>query len=150
MNTYQHKKLLEESFKKLTPETKPHWGKMTAQHMVEHLTNTINASNGRKQLSPTATEAEIAKAREFLMSETPIPRGIQTTPNGELPPLRHKSLEKAKEELTAALDAFEDHHAQNPDAKYAHPRFGYLNRQEWDRFHNKHFAHHLKQFGLID
>jgi oxepin-CoA hydrolase/3-oxo-5,6-dehydrosuberyl-CoA semialdehyde dehydrogenase len=148
MNTYQHKKLIEESFKKLTPETKPLWGKMTAQHMVEHLTNSINISNGRRQLPFNGTEEETAK--EFLMSEHRLPRGIQTSANGELPALRHDSLEKAKQELTEALDAFEDHHSQNPDAKYAHPRFGHLNRQEWDKFHDKHFNHHLRQFGLID
>ena len=36
------------------------------------------------------------------------------------------------------------------DIKTTNPVFGDLNYEEWIRFHSKHFAHHFKQFGLLE
>ncbi|RYD70081.1 MAG: DUF1569 domain-containing protein [Sphingobacteriales bacterium] len=150
MKHHQHKRHLNESLKNLTPETQPQWGRMTAQHMIEHLTNSVNASNGRKQFEPAFTAEEIARAKEFLMSEKPLPRGVQTVVNGDLPALRNETMEDAKRELRQALDEYENHYMFSNEAKHAHPRFGHLNRDEWDVFHDKHFTHHFKQFGLLE
>jgi len=37
----------------------------------------------------------------------------------------------------------------NPEVKTVNVTFGELNKDEWDIFHQKHFAHHFSQFGLI-
>jgi len=36
----------------------------------------------------------------------------------------------------------------NPDALKLNPTFGELNKAEWEIFHEKHFTHHFKQFGI--
>ena len=60
------------------------------------------------------------------------------------------SLDEAKKALNKELDDFETYHANNPDAVFVQPRLGKLNYKEWIIFHNKHFTHHFKQFGLIE
>ena len=54
-----------EQLRKLQHDAAPLWGSMTPQHMVEHLTMTIRASQGKipiKQLS-TTEEANAIKQR---------------------------------------------------------------------------------------
>lgn len=149
MSQHIHLKPLNEVLKNLKPDTQPQWGRMTAQHMVEHLTNSINASNGRRILTSDLPEEKSVKAKAFLMSERPMPRGISSNPDADLPVLRNQDLEKAIQELQEAIKAFEEHHLETPKT-YAHPAFGELNLDEWHVFHDKHFRHHFNQFGLLD
>jgi hypothetical protein len=65
-------------------------------------------------------------------------------------PFEFSSLAEAKENLNKELDAFETYHANHPDALFVQPRLGKLNYKEWIIFHNKHFTHHFKQFGLVE
>jgi hypothetical protein len=148
MSQHIHLKPITETLKNLKPDTQPQWGRMTAQHMVEHLTNSVNASNGRRLLTSDLPEEKSVKAKAFLMSERPMPHGVGANPDAELPVLRNQNLEKAIEELQEAVQEFEEHHLDTMK-EYAHPAFGELNKREWDVFHDKHFKHHFGQFGLL-
>ncbi len=148
MSQHIHLKPVSEILKNLKADAQPQWGRMSAQHMVEHLTNSVNFSNGKKLLTHNLPEDKAAKAKAFLLSERPMPRGVGANPEAELPALRHETLEKAIEELQEAVQEFETHHL-NREIQYAHPAFGKLNKAEWDVFHSKHFTHHLSQFGLL-
>ena len=59
------RKNLLDRFRKLTPDTAPAFGLMTAQHMVEHVCLTFSMSNGRMEIAQTTPErlANITKRR---------------------------------------------------------------------------------------
>jgi len=135
----------------LTPDTKPLFGMMTPQHMVEHLTMTIKASSGKFSVPQRSTpeEAEAAKAR-LIYTDAEVPQGLKSPLMGEgLPEYVHPNLEGAINELKGELEYFENYYAQNAEAKHVQPRLGPLSHDEWKIFHGKHFKHHFKQFGLI-
>jgi oxepin-CoA hydrolase/3-oxo-5,6-dehydrosuberyl-CoA semialdehyde dehydrogenase len=53
-------------------------------------------------------------------------------------------------ELESVLKRYDQFFKSNPSIKTVHPIFGYLTKEEWDTFHQKHFKHHLSQFGIPD
>jgi len=68
----------------------------------------------------------------------------------ELMNLEFENLNTAIKELENVLTRYDRFFEHNPSAKTIHPVFGFLTKEEWDIFHNKHFKHHLSQFGLSD
>ncbi|MBK0404164.1 DinB family protein [Adhaeribacter sp. BT258] len=135
---------------KLTEETKPHWGKMSAQHMLEHLGNTLVIVRSKQELPTITPEDQLPAYHKFLMSDKPFARDIPNQFIGSAPPaLRFENLETAKTKVLAALESFHKFFAENPEARPVHPFFGKLNHEEWLQFQRKHFQHHFTQFGLI-
>lgn len=136
----------------LNPDTKPAWGIMTAQHMVEHLSEIIRFSNGKTAIGLAIPEdkAERAKTR-MLTPEYRLPVDFKAAflPENELPPLKYSSLENAKTALFSEIEDFYSFFAQNKDAMPTHPYFHNLNESEWELLHHKHFLHHFQQFGLV-
>lgn len=129
----------------------PLWGIMTAQHMVEHLCDSMLMSMGKlSTLVVIATEPErLPVARRYLLGTMPLPRNAANPLLGTvLPPLQQPSLHHASDFLHDAIDAFYAFFMANPSAAFPHPIFGVLNGVEWEQFHRKHFKHHCEQFGL--
>lgn len=137
---------------KLTPATQANWGKMQPQHMVEHMVMVMQHTNGKKQASFINT-AEAAKALKdkLVYTDVEIPMGVKSALLGEdVAPLKFEDLKQAKQALNKELDDFESYFKENPDAVFIQPRLGPLDFKEWNIFHNKHFTHHFKQFGLVE
>jgi oxepin-CoA hydrolase/3-oxo-5,6-dehydrosuberyl-CoA semialdehyde dehydrogenase len=126
------------------------WGKMNAQQMLEHLTDFFEVST-EKMVYPMVTPQEyLPKYREFLFSDkefrenTKAPEAIL----GEEPkPLRHKTMDEAKQELNKTVEDFFTFFEADPTRKTLHPVFGPLNFDEWVLLHYKHVHHHLRQFS---
>ena len=135
---------------KLTEETKPAWGIMTPQHMLEHVGNTLVIVSSKKPFPVVTPEEQLPAYRQFLTTERPFSQNIPNQFIGEgLAPLRFTDLETAKIKLLAALENFHQFFAENPDATPIHPFFGPLDFEGWLQFQRKHFEHHFRQFGLI-
>ena len=135
---------------KLDPQQKPLWGKMTPQHMVEHLILAVQMSNGKLKLECFNPPEKISTLKKFLMGNRPMPKLFVNPVIGEdLRPLEYPSLEEAREKLKKEMDDFILFFENNPDANLVNVTFGELNKEEWDVFHKKHFTHHLSQFGLL-
>ena len=142
-------KEIPEILDRLSSETKPEWGIMTPQHMVEHLIITWKISRGRIN-TPVISEEGLEERRAFLMSDKPYDRNIQVPAlKGELPKLRFPDLDSAKGALIAELKAFHDYYDENPNAEHENLFFGKLNRDQWLHLHFKHSRHHFTQFGLL-
>jgi hypothetical protein len=62
---------------------------------------------------------------------------------------RFKDLETAIIELNNELDAFELFF-KTEGIMATHFEFGPMTYKEWIIWHGKHFAHHFKQFGLLE
>ena len=134
----------------LQADTKQLWGKMSAQHMVEHLILAVRTSNGKLNVGCFNPPEKWPALKKFMMSNRPLPRDFMNPIIGEnLLPLEYGNLTEAKDVLKLETAAYYKYFEENPDGKLLNPTFGELNKDEWDVFHEKHFTHHFTQFGLI-
>ncbi len=137
----------------LTENTVANFGEMTPQMMVEHLEEVLR--NGFGNLNPAdfpaIEEDQLEKLQDWLYTDKKIRPGAKypLLKDGELPKLRFKNLDQAKEELLNTLKDFTIYFKDNPEAKHFHPKFGTLNKEMMELFQRKHLTHHLEQFGLI-
>jgi oxepin-CoA hydrolase/3-oxo-5,6-dehydrosuberyl-CoA semialdehyde dehydrogenase len=134
----------------LQTDSLPFFGKMTAQHMVEHLTFAIMFSNGKlpQKLYFPIDKAEIIK-KTIIYSDKEMPIGFKAPMlNDDLLELKFPDLKFAISILLSELNRFDKYFKENKDATPINPTMGELNNQEWTIFHNKHFEHHFKQFNL--
>jgi oxepin-CoA hydrolase/3-oxo-5,6-dehydrosuberyl-CoA semialdehyde dehydrogenase len=137
---------------KLTESTKPVWGIMTPQHMVEHLVLAVKSSNGSLPIDKCMNPPEkFHVLKKFLLSPRQLPKNFVNSVIGdELKPLLNSNLDFAKEELLKEVMLFDQFFNNNPSASPINATFGPLNKEEWIIFHKKHFNHHFRQFDLIN
>ncbi len=133
----------------LESTTKPLWGAMSAQRMVEHLTDAVRMSNGKESFELEIPADRIEKMQLFLASDKPMAKNIEVAFAGKDVPLRHSEIELAIDELTEEWCDFEEVYDENPELTNIHPYYGQLNFDQWKRIHAKHFTHHFEQFGLM-
>ncbi len=141
--------LLVAKLDELTADKKPLWGSMSAQRMVEHLTDSIKMSSGKLKLGLEIPEEKISKMQEILASDKEMPKNFEVPFAKKDTPLRHEELALAIDEFLLEWIDFEEYYAENPGQKEIHPYYGSLNYEQWLRMHSKHFTHHFEQFGLI-
>jgi oxepin-CoA hydrolase / 3-oxo-5,6-dehydrosuberyl-CoA semialdehyde dehydrogenase len=143
--------VLGQSLSVLEPGTRPRWGAMTAQQMVEHLQWGFEVSTGRVTLECAVPEAKRARMKPFLFDDTPMMHGFRNPALAAgLPPLGHPRLDEARAALAVEVSRFLDYERASPAALHTHPVFGPITVEEWGRAHFKHAHHHLLQFGLIE
>ena len=136
---------------KLENDSKPLWGKMSPQHMIEHLILAVKSGNGKIQKGCFNPHEKIPVLKRFLVSARALPKDFVNPLIGpDLLPLKYENLESAKLALKQELEDYYTYFEENPDATFINPTFGELNKTEWDVFHEKHFKHHFNQFGLYD
>ncbi|MGD8307272.1 MAG: DUF1569 domain-containing protein [Ignavibacteria bacterium] len=139
-----------EVLRKIKIDTKPLWGKMSAQHMVEHLILTIQMSNGKLLLDCVNPAEKLPALKRFLLSDRPLPKKFINPAIGkDLKPLIYSSLQTAINQLSTEIEEYNSFFQKYPDANPMNVTFGELNKEEWEIFHKKHFTHHLSQFGLL-
>ena len=136
-------------FDKLTAETKPLWGSMSAQRMVEHLTDTLLIACGENPQSLLIDEEKLPSMLRFLESDKPMAKEIQVPFASADMPLRHEEIELAIDEYIDVYLTFEELYENNPELTNVHPYYGSLNYAQWKRLHAKHLTHHFQQFGLL-
>ena len=137
----------------LTENSERKFGLMTPQLMVEHLEEVLR--NGFGQLNPSdfpeipADKLEVLQ--DWIYTNQKIRPGAQypLLKDGEMPVLRFKNLDQAKEKLIETLKEYLIYYRENPLVEHYHPRFGMLNKEMMELFHRKHFTHHFEQFNLI-
>jgi len=142
-------KIIIDSLHQLKPDKNPLWGKMTPQHMVEHLVISVKMSNGKLILKCFNPPEKIPALKRFLLSSKPLPKLFENPALGkELSDLEYSSLDEAITILKLEIDDYNTFFSNNPDEKPVNVTFGELSKSEWDFFHQKHFRHHLSQFGI--
>lgn len=134
----------------LTPSSKPKWGIMTPQHMLEHLEGSFKISNGEIKLDKLRVdESELGDKIKYLMSDSPMGKNIIIGKEQKLTDLKYTSFDEAKVNFFKILINFFAHHDKDKEVVYLHPAFGNLNYIGWLQFHAKHVKHHFEQFGLV-
>jgi Protein of unknown function (DUF1569) len=140
-----------QSLNHLQSDQKPLWGKMTPQHMVEHLYKTVQASINEITLNVFTEERKIPILKKLFFGARPLPKEFMNPAIGpDRSKLEFKDLNGAIVELENVVQRYDQFFTANPTIKTVHPIFGNLNKEEWDIFHQKHFKHHLSQFGISD
>lgn len=137
---------------KLTEDSKPIWGSMTPQQMVEHLEYTYRIAAGEVQDFDVATpEKVLEKVAATLWDYSKMPRAYNFPlyEAGIQPALKHENLAFAKAELLKARKAYLDFYKKNPKATTKNAVFGTLNKYEWYLMERKHLNHHFEQFNLL-
>lgn len=143
---------IDECLSKLTEDTKPKWGMMTPQHMVEHLEYTYKIAAGEIQDFEISTPEKILeKIKNSLWNYKKFPKNSQfpSLEKDKLDDLKYDNLEVAIEKFKAQREKYVAYFKQNPDTILKNIVFGELNRYEWYLLERKHLNHHFEQFGLI-
>ena len=137
---------------KLTEDTKPKWGAMTAQQMIEHLEYTYQIASGKLQDFKIATPEKILeKVKNTLYNYDKMPREhmFPLAKESKIEELRFSNLEEAIEQLKKTRENYIEFFKEHPDATLKNVVFGELNKYEWYLLERKHLNHHFEQFGLL-
>ncbi|MDR6301865.1 phenylacetic acid degradation bifunctional protein PaaZ [Mesonia maritima] len=144
--------VFENALHKLTEDTKPEWGIMTPQHMVEHLEASYRIASGEIQDFEISTPKKyLDDVKETLYNYEPMPKNYNFPfyKEGELFSLKHEDLAMAKQKLKEAKKQYENFFVENSEAVTKNAVFGELTKFEWKLLHRKHLNHHFKQFGIL-
>ncbi|HFA50854.1 MAG TPA: phenylacetic acid degradation bifunctional protein PaaZ [Bacteroidetes bacterium] len=141
---------LQKGLDQLTEETKPKWGMMTAQHLVEHLELQLLYATNQVKVEVSTPEERIEKYQESLYNYRPMPKEYKhpMLRKDRTEDLKYASLEEAKKAFWEAWDAYQLFFKENPGVETANPVFGMLDKELWDLLGRKHVAHHFLQFGV--
>ena len=140
---------LPQAIDQLKDDAVPTWGRMTPQHMVEHLMWAFELSRGCGQVDCPIPESRRQRMKAFLFDNLSSPRAFRNPAlSEEFVPLRFSSLEAAIAALKAELQRYASYVRAHPGVVHVHPVFGPLTVEEWERSHYNHCIHHLLQFDL--
>lgn len=141
-----------ECLSKLTENSKPKWGILTPQHLLEHLEYSYRIMSGKIQNFEIATPEKILeKVHHSLYNYDKFPMGTKfpSMRKEELEDLIHPDFATAKEKFIEAREAYKTFFKENPEAILKNLVFGELNRYESYLLERKHLNHHFEQFNLI-
>jgi hypothetical protein len=134
----------------LDEQTKPQFGKMNVQQMIEHMSYAFQQASGLIPIPNTQPEEVTARMYQFMMSDKPF---RDNTPNIHLPenplPAVHAAKDASLEALKKDIAVFVETFAQAPGKRIENPFFGQLNFEEWVHLLHKHAMHHLRQFNIL-
>ncbi len=135
---------------KLSGDTKPVFGMMNAQQMIEHLSFVTQISNGNLKVDVFVDDEKAARRKPFLDTENEIQPGFKVSFLSEdCVTLKFDSLATAIDDLTNQVKHFLTVYETQKIKNVVHPFFGTLDFEYWKKFHVKHFTYHFKQFGLV-
>lgn len=138
---------LTDRINKLTPETKPLWGKMTVGQMLAHCNVAYEMAYTNKHPKPGFFMRLILKTiiKSTVVGDTPYRRNLRTAPAFLITEPRDFYTEKVRliGYLNETLQLGEAHF----DGKES-LSFGKLSVAEWNTLFYKHLNHHLEQFGV--
>ena len=132
---------------KLTPESKPLWGKMSVDKMLAHCNVTYELIYDNKHPKAGAFKQFLLKlfVKNAVVSEKPYKKNSPTAPEFKIVDPRIFADEKKR--LIDYINKTQQLGADYFDGKESNS-FGKLNSTEWNNMFYKHLDHHLGQFGV--
>ena len=132
---------------KLTPASKPLWGKMTVDQMLAHCNVTYELVYDNKHVKPGPFKKFLLKSfvKNIVVNEKPYRKNSPTAPEFKM--VDQKNFEGEKGRLIDYIDKTAQLGASYFDNRESHS-FGKLNKTEWNNMFYKHLDHHLSQFGV--
>ena len=131
---------------KLTPDTKPLWGKMTVAQMLAHNYYSFEAATGKVVVPRSLLGRIIGQfVRDSFLSNMPLSKNSPTMPRLIVKDERDFDVEKQK--LISIVKEFSSGGPEKV-TQAPHSFFGHFTPEEWSRQMYKHLDHHLQQFGV--
>jgi hypothetical protein len=132
---------------KLTPDTKPLWGKMSVDQMLAHCNVSYELAYENIHPKPNALMKVFLKllVKQSVVNETPYKKNLRTAPVFII--ADHKNFEAEKKRLIGYIHKTQELGADHFDGRESHS-FGKLTKAEWNNMFAKHLDHHLVQFGV--
>ena len=132
---------------KLTPISKPNWGKMSVEQMLAHCNVTYEKvyESNHPQLNGFKKILLKLFVKNMVVSEKHYKHNGQTAPEFIIRDSRKFDIEK--ERLIKYINKTQELGVNYFDGKESHS-FGKLTKQEWSNMFSKHLDHHLTQFGV--
>ena len=144
MHSEIDRRVLKERARRLTAESTPRWGKMSAPQMVAHLTNAMRMATGELPVKGKRHPARLFPLKQLLIYMVPLPRNLPTAVE-----LISRTPEPFTGEVAAFSAAIDDFASRPRDYAWPpHPLFGAMTRRDWGRLAYRHCDHHLRQFGV--
>jgi len=137
---------------KLKEDSKPKWGKISPQGMVEHLEYSYRIAAGKIQDFEVSTpEKIIEKVHATLYDYNKMPHDYDfpLAEKSDINNPKHENLAIAKEKMLEAREQYLEFFKANPERRTNNPVFGALNKYEWRLLERKHLNHHFEQFNLL-
>lgn len=133
------------------PSIQPKWGRMSFQHMVEHMVLVMKNANGKLKVEEMKTPPEKIQAfQDFIMSDKEFRENTKSPAFPEEPlPLRFSSVQEGIDKLEKEIKDYFNVYEATPGLKITNPVFGDLDYELSSTLLYKHAQHHLKQFGLL-
>ena len=132
---------------KLTPDSKPLWGKMTVSQMLAHCNVSYEMVYDTRHARPNAIMKLMLKAfvKQTVVGPKPYKHNSPTGPAFIIKDDKDFETEKAR--LINYLNKTQQLGEAHFDQKESHS-FGPLTASEWNIMFYKHLDHHLGQFGV--
>lgn len=138
-----------ERLERLQADAQPRWGRMNAQQMLCHLSDSFKSVMGERAVEPRVTIFQRTVLKWVaLYAPVPWPKGVQTMPENDqaVGGTKPTTFEGDRRELKRLIERFS---AEDKDFSWSpHPAMGPLSEKEWQRWGYLHVDHHLQQFGL--
>jgi hypothetical protein len=137
------RKELVQRLQKLTPATKPKWGKLDAAHVLSHLGDTLAMSLGDiSTVSMNRKAFHHFPLKHLFLYVLPFPKSVPTSPE-----LLSSSPQEFESDRQRVIEFMNRLAAVTSGSGPEHPFFGPLTNEEWNALQWKHIDHHMKQFG---
>ena len=130
--------------RRLTPDSRPLWGKMSVDQMLAHMVDAFRMGLGELEVRPKKLVVRHWPINYIVANWVPFPKNMPTAP--EIVRRKHASVDEEIGQLEAVMNRFAA--KRDDEAWPRHPAFGALSGSSWARLGYKHVDHHLRQFGV--
>ncbi|WP_338472867.1 DUF1569 domain-containing protein [Niallia sp. XMNu-256] len=131
---------------KLSPNSKPQWGKMDVAKMLAHCSSFQDIAMGKTFPSRGWLGILIGKfVKPIFYNDKPLSQNMSTIPSILI--VGEKEFETEKESLKQKVITFQKN-GPHKCTTHPHPFFGKLTSEQWGKGIYKHLDHHLKQFDV--
>lgn len=129
---------------RLSPETKPRWGRMNAPQMLAHLTSWMQMAKGELKTRAMRVPFRYPPLKQLVIYWMPFPKGVPTAP--ELISRGNADWAIEQSALRRHIQSFEK---LDPKMVWPeHPAFGKMTTRAWGVLCYRHMDHHFRQFGI--
>lgn len=131
---------------KLSPNSRPQWGKMDVAQMLAHCSAFQDIAMGNTSPPRGWLGVLIGTfVKPIFFNDKPPARNMSTIPTILI--VEEKEFETEKEKLKQKILKFQNN---GPEKCTSHPHsfFGKLTPEQWGKGVYKHLDHHLNQFGV--
>jgi hypothetical protein len=131
---------------KLSPNSKPQWGKMDVAQMLAHCSSFQDIAMGHSFPARGWLGILIGNfVKPIFYNDKPLAQNMSTIPTILIED--EKEFETEKEKLKQKIITFQTNGPEKCTT-HPHPFFGKLTSEQWGKGIYKHLDHHLKQFGV--